>query len=92
MNRRAGIYRAQNICRFAATKGSTQQRRVSTQRRRDLRCYVPESGQRATQRYRLLRLCRPERYTAKMNVATQRRRVLRCCISESLEQGFSILF
>ena len=39
---RAGIYRAQNIRRFAAMKGSTQRRRVSTQRHRDLRCNTPK--------------------------------------------------
>ena len=44
----AGIYKAQNIHRFAAAKGSTQRRIVSTQRRRDLHCCVPESGQGAT--------------------------------------------
>ena len=56
----AGIYRAQNIRHFAAAKGSSQRRRVSTQRRRDLRCYVPESGQGASQRRRMLRRCGPE--------------------------------
>ena len=45
---RTGFFRAQNICRFAVAKGSLQRQRVSTQRCRDLRCCVPESGQGAT--------------------------------------------
>ena len=47
-----GIYKAKNICLFAMAKGSSQQRRVSTQRRKELRYCVPESGQ--------LRRCRLE--------------------------------
>ena len=41
MKRCAGIYRAQNIPRYAAVKGSMQ-------RRRTLRCCVLKSGKRAT--------------------------------------------
>ena len=66
MNSRAGIYMAQNICHFSMAKGSTQQRRVSTQQRRDLRCCVPEGGKKVTQRRKALRHCAPERYTSKM--------------------------
>ena len=66
MNGHAGIYRVQNIHCFTTAKVSTQRRRVSTQQRRDLRCCVPESGQRATQRRRVLRRCGLERYTVKM--------------------------
>ena len=93
MKSRAGIYRAQNICRYAAVKGSTQQRSVSTQRRRALRCCIPESGKRVTQRHRVLRCCVPESQPAKnFMFATQQRRVIRCCVPEGMEQGFSIFF
>ena len=40
MKSHAGIYKAQNIYRYATVKGSTQQRSVSTQRRRALCCDV----------------------------------------------------
>ena len=60
MKRCASLCRAQNIRRYAATKGSTQRRSVSTQRRRTLRCCVPESGKRATQRRWVLRCYGPE--------------------------------
>ena len=66
MNSCAGIYRTQNICRFAAVKGSLQRQRVSMQHHRDLRCCVPEGGKKATQRRRTLRRCGPERHIAKM--------------------------
>ena len=66
MNSRSGIYKAQNIHRFAAAKGSTQRQRVSMQQRRDLRCCIPESGKKTMQRRRAQRRCGPERYTTKM--------------------------
>ena len=66
MNSRVGIYTAQNIRHFSMAKGSTQQRRVSTQQRRDLRCFVPEGWKKATQWRKALRHCGPERYTSKM--------------------------
>ena len=61
MKSRVGIYRAQNFCRNAVTKGSMQRRSVATQRRRALRCCVPKSGKRATQRCRVLHRCVPKR-------------------------------
>ena len=66
MNGHAGIYMVQNIHCFTTAKVSTQRRRVSTQQRRDLRCCVPKSGQRATHRRKVLCRCGLERYTVKM--------------------------
>ena len=37
----------------------------------DIHCYIPESGQGATQRRRVLRRCIPGRYATKLYVATQ---------------------
>ena len=70
MKGRVGIYRVQNIRRFVVAKGSTQRQRVSTQKRKDLRCCVPESGQGATQRRKVFHRCVPESYAAKLYVAT----------------------